>query len=177
MTTLRLAVGIIRKAHGVRGEASVESLTESLDRFSELREVTLVSPDDATTRDVTIESSRPHHDRALVKFAGIDTPEDLRELQNWTIEIPATKARKLDQDEFFLHDLVGLTLVDRDGKERGVVKDAYSGGSGTLLEIAGPNGDYELPFAAAICTEVDLKKKRIVVDLPEGIDDLANVED
>ena len=57
------------------------------------------------------------------------------------------------------------------------MKDAYSGGSGTLLEIAGPNGDYELPFAAAICTEVDLKKKGIVVDLPEGIDDLANVED
>ena len=173
----RIAVGIIRKAHGVQGEASVEPWTSSLDRFNELRSVTLVSPDESETRTTQIERVRAHVGRALIKFAGIESPDDLRGLQNWTIEIPQTEARKLDADEYFLHDLVGLTLVDRDGKQYGEVKDVYEGGGGVLLNVAGPKGEFEVPFAAAICTEIDLPGKRIVVDLPKGIDDLGNVED
>ena len=173
----RIAVGVIRKAHGVRGEASVEPWTQSLDRFSELRSVTLVSPDESETREIEIEAARPHAGRALVKFAGIESPEDLQALRGWTVEIPASDARKLDADEYFLHDLAGLTLVDRDGKERGVVKEAYEGGGGVLLSVEGPKGEFEVPFAAAICTSIDLAGKKIIVDLPDGIDDLAHVED
>jgi 16S rRNA processing protein RimM len=172
----RIAVGVIRKPHGVRGEASVESWTRSLDRFNELRAVTLVSPDEATTRPAQIEAARAHVDRALVKFRGIDSPEEIRDFQDWTIEIPLSEARKLGADEYFLHDLVGLTLVDRDGKQRGVVKEAYEGGGGVLLNVDGPHGEFEVPFAAAICIEIDLKRKKIIVDLPEGLDDLAHVE-
>jgi 16S rRNA processing protein RimM len=174
---MRIAIGIIRKAHGIHGEASVEPWTDSPERFKEVREVTLVSPDESQTRQIQIETSRSHLGRALVKFAGIDAPEDLRDLRGWTIEIPRSDARKLDPDEYFLHDLVGLTLVDRDGKQYGEVKDAYEGGGGVLLTVAGPKGEFDVPFAAAICTEVDLAGKRIVVDLPKGIDDLTNVED
>jgi 16S rRNA processing protein RimM len=173
----RIAVGIIRKAHGVRGEASVELWTDSAERFSELRSVTLVSPDESESREIEIERSRPHADRALVKFAGIESPEDLLSLRGWTIEIPASEARKLDEDEYFLHDLAGLTLVDAEGRTRGVVKEAYEGGGGVLLSVEGPKGDFEVPFAAAICTRVDLAAKQIIVDLPKGLDDLDTVED
>jgi len=173
----RIAVGIIRRAHGVRGEVSVEPWTDSPDRFRELRTVTLVSPDEDDMRTAEIESSREHGGRALVKFSGVDSPEATGALCGWTIEIPESDARKLAPDEYFLHDLAGLTLVDREGKNRGVVKEVYEGGGGLLLNVAGPKGQFEVPFAKSICTEIDLPGKRIVVDLPEGIDDLANVED
>ena len=173
----RIAVGIIRRAHGIRGEVSVEPWTDSPDRFGELRTVTLVSPDEDDTRTAEIESSREHGGRALVKFSGIDSPEATRALCGWTIEIPESDARKLAPDEYFLHDLVGLTLIDRKGENRGVVKDVYEGGGGVLLNVAGPKGQFEVPFATGICKEIDLPGKRIVVDLPEGIDDLTNVED
>jgi 16S rRNA processing protein RimM len=173
----RIAVGVIRKAHGVRGEASVELLTDSADRFLELFEVQLVSPDEKEIRPATIESVRSHLGRALVKFTGIDAPESLRELQGWTIEIPETEARELEEGEYFLHDLVGLTLVDGEGRIHGVVKGTEEGGGGLLLNVQGPRGTFDVPFAADICTEIDLKKKRIVVDLPEGLDDLDHVED
>jgi 16S rRNA processing protein RimM len=173
----RIAVGIIRKAHGVHGEASVEPWTASPERFRELRSVTLVSPDEATTRTIDIASARAHGDRALVTFSGIESPEQIRELRNWTIEIPQAQARKLDAGEYFLHDLVGLTLVDPLGKQRGVVREVYEGGGGLLLIVDGPHGEFEVPFAAEICTEIDLPAKKIIVELPEGIDDLTNVED
>jgi 16S rRNA processing protein RimM len=174
----RIAVGIIRKAHGVRGEASVEPWTDAADRFTELTEVTLVAPDDAKTRPTRIESVRIHAGRALVKFAGIESPEDLQQFQGWTVEIPETAARTLEEDEYFLHDLVGLTLVDAEGVERGVVTDVYEGGSGILLHVKRADGkDFEVPFAADICTSIDLAAKRMVVALPAGLDDLDAVAD
>ena len=173
----RIAVGVIRKAHGVRGEASVELWTDSAERLAELENVTLVSPDEQSTREARIESTRAHADRALVKFEGIDAPEALRDLQNWTLEIPETAARQLDDDEFFLHELVGLELIDAGGTTRGIVAEANESGGGILLTVKGPKGTYDVPFAAAICTEVDLEKKRMIVALPEGLDDLDHVED
>ncbi|HEX2122724.1 MAG TPA: PRC-barrel domain-containing protein, partial [Thermoanaerobaculia bacterium] len=93
-------------------------------------------------------------------------------------EIPETEARPLEEDEYFLHDLVGLTMVDGDGTERGVVTDAYEGGAGVLLNVRRADGrEFELPFAAELCTEIDLDAKRIVVALPEGLDDLDAVAD
>src|SRR5688500_878853 len=174
----RIAVGVIRKAHGVRGEASIEPWTDSAERFQELEAVTLVSPDDSSTRDVRIESVRLHGERALLKFAGVETPEEVQKLHNWTVEIPEDEARALDEDEYFLHDLVGLTLVDPQGRERGLVTDVYEGGGGLLLNVKRADGrEFELPFAAQLCTEIDLNRKRMVVELPEGLDDLDAVED
>ena len=174
----RIAVGVIRKAHGVRGEASVEPWSDAPDRFDDFDSVTLVSPDEAQTRDVRIESVRVHAGRALVKFAGIETPEDVQLLQNWTVEIPEDEARELEEDEYFLHDLPGLTLVDAEGRERGVVVDVYEGGGGILLNVKRPDGkEFELPFAADICTAIDLSARRIVVSIPEGLDDLDAIQE
>ena len=168
----RIAVGVIRKPHGVRGEASVEPWTDSPERFNDLDAVTLVSPDEASTRGVTIESSRAHAGRALVKFGEIGTPEEIATLRDWTIEIEESEARKLDENEYFLHDLVGLTLVDAEGRERGKVVDTEEGAGGVLLNVERDGRRFDVPFAAEICTEVDLAAKRIVVNLPEGLDEI-----
>ena len=168
----RIALGIIRKSHGVRGEASVEAWSDSPDRFTDLRAVTLVSPAEDQTREATIESVRIHAGRALVKFTGIESPEDVQKLQNWTIEIPETDARQLDADEYFLHDLVGLTLIDPEGRNRGNVVEVEETAGGLLLVVDGPRGRFDVPFAAEICTKVDLDAKTIDVLLPVGIEDL-----
>ena len=137
----RIALGIIRKAHGVRGEASVEPWTDSFERFAEIRAVKLVSPDEQHVRDATI-------------------------------EIPESEARAREADQYFLHELIGLRIVDASGSERGEVIDAYEGGGGVLLNVKRADGkEYEVPFAAAICTEIDIAGKKIVVQLPEGIDE------
>ncbi|MEA2162564.1 MAG: rRNA processing protein RimM [Thermoanaerobaculia bacterium] len=173
----RIALGILRKAHGVRGEASVEAWSDSPDRFIDLPAVTLVSPDESETREVAIESVRIHAGRALVKFSGIDAPEDLRTLQNWTLEVPLAQARALESGEYFLHDLVGLTLVDGDGRTRGVVTGTEEGGGGLLLNVERDGHRFDVPFAAGIVTKIDLAAKRALVDLPVGLDDLDAVAD
>ena len=167
-----IAIGIIRKPHGVRGEASVEAWTGSLDRFTEVGNVTLVSPDEREKREVTIDSVRVHGDRALLKFSGIESPEDVDALRGWTLEIPDDAAKKLEEDEYFLHDLIGMKLVDESGAEKGVVTDAYEGGGGTLLEVTRGKRKFDLPFASEICVKIDVAAKTITVRLPEGIDEV-----
>jgi len=170
----RIALGIIRKAHGVRGEASVEAWSDSPDRFDELHDVTLVSPDENQTRNVTIESVRLHAGRALVKFSGIVSPEDVQKVQNWTVEIPETEARSLEADEYFLHDLIGLTLIDAEGRERGKVISTEEGAGGVLLNVERDGHRFDVPFAAEIVTEIDIASKRAVVKLPQGLEDLQD---
>ena len=173
----RIALGIIRKAHGIRGEASVEVWSDSPDRFTDLRTVTLVSADETRIRDLAIESVRLHAGRALVKFAGIDSPEEVQQLQNWTIEIPEAEARTLDNDEYFLHDLVGLTLIDAGGQERGKVVGTEEGAGGVLLNVERNGHRFDVPFAAEIVTEIDLATKRATVEFPRGLDDLDAIEE
>ena len=168
----RIAIGVIRKAHGVRGEASVEPWTDFIERFDAVSNVTLVSPDEVSTRETTIESWRAHGGRALIKFAGISTPEEVQQMKEWTVEIPEEQARALEPDEYFLHDLAGLHLIDSKGRDRGEILEAYQGGGGILLNVKRRDGKiYEVPFAQEICTEINLKERKIVVDLPEGIDE------
>ncbi len=173
----RIAVGVIRKPHGVRGELSVEPWTPSLERFEELKSVWLVAPDDESIRRMDIESVRYHGERALVKFAGIDSPEEAGHLREWTIEIPASEARALDEDEYFLHDLIGLEVVrEGSGEAIGTVKNTVEGGGGILLEVTRTDGrSFDLPFASAICIRIDLEERTLTVDLPEGLDDLDTV--
>ena len=173
----RIAVGIIRRPHGVRGEASVEPWTDSVERLGELESLTLVSPDGSRSRDARVETVRPHGERALMKFSGVDTPEDVQSFQNWTLEIDESRARQLDPDEYFLHDLVGLTIEDQTARLLGEVSDVAEGGGGVMLIVRRPDGKtFELPFAADFCTEIDRETKKIVVRLPEGLDDLDSIE-
>jgi tRNA (guanine37-N1)-methyltransferase len=172
----RIAVGIIRKAHGVHGEASVEPWTDSAERFGELKSVLLVSPDETGLRQSSIASWRAHGERVLVRFEGIDSPEDVREVRDWTVEIPESEAHPREEGEFFLHDLVGLRLIDAEGAERGTVAAAGEGGGGVLLTVERSDGRrFEVPFAAPICTGIDLPGKRMTVDLPSGLEDLESL--
>lgn len=173
----RIALGIIRKAHGVRGEASVEVWSDSPERFTDLDGVTLVSQDESQTRNASIEGVRIHAGRALVKFSGIESPEEVQKLQNWTVEIPEEDARKLDAGEYFLHDLIGLILVDAEGRERGRVIDTEEGAGGILLNVDRSGHRFDVPFAAEIVTGIDLVARRATVAFPKGLDDLDAIEE
>jgi 16S rRNA processing protein RimM len=169
-----IAVGIVRKPHGVCGEASVEPWTDGVGRFDDLERIFLVSPDRRTIRETTIRSFRPHSGRALLGFDGVESPEQVDRIREWTIEIPSSEARALDENEVFLHDLVGLALVDESGRELGIVKDVSEGGGGLLLRVAtAENRRADVPFAAEYIVRMDLQQRRMIVKLPEGLLDLS----
>jgi tRNA (guanine37-N1)-methyltransferase len=171
-----IGVGVIRKPHGIKGEASVEPLTDSVERLAELTAVYLVSPDRKSIRPARIDGTRFHGPRALVHLEGVESPEQLRDLQNWSIEIGEDQLRKLGEGEYFIHDLIGLEVVASDETAVGETVDAQEGASGVLLTVRTADGrTFEMPFVEAICREIDTGQKRMVVDLPAGLVDLDRV--
>ena len=170
-------VGIVRKPHGVAGEASVEPWTDDPASLADIERAWLVSPGEDQVVLVNIASIRAHQNRLLIRFAEIDSPESMAGFKNWLLGVRPAEARALEKGEYYLHDLEGLEIVDIDGNVLGRVDLASEGGGGTLLTVRRADGTtFDVPFVREFCREIDPHSGRIVVALPTGMANLDEAE-
>jgi 16S rRNA processing protein RimM len=162
-----VAIARVAKAHGLRGEVSADVLTDFPERFEAVEQVVAIGAD-GERRGLELESFRFQNARVLLKFAGIDRIEDTESLRNAEICIPEEQAVDLEDDEFFDWELQGCTVETVTGETLGTVRELMRTGGTENLVVDGDK-EYLIPFAEAICVEVDVAAKRIVVDPPEGL--------
>jgi len=145
------------------------------ERFDVVREVTLFPAAGGEPRAVEIESVWQHRGVLIFKFRGIDSISDAEAVERCEVRIPLEQRAAAPEGEFFHSELVGCDVLERATGERlGVVKDLKEYGGPPLLEVE-RGADREpllVPFARAICVDIDPARRRIVVDLPEGLKDL-----
>ncbi len=169
-------VALLARARGNRGELSAIPLSSHPERYKNLREVYLFGREGAPEpKRFEIESVWEHRGRLIVKFRGVDSISEAEALQGAEVRVPRKDRAELPSDEYYHSDLVGCEVVDRSTGERlGLVKGWNDAGGPGLLEIEGPQPGEEIliPFARSICVEIDVKARRIVVDLPEGLREL-----
>jgi 16S rRNA processing protein RimM len=166
---VQLVVGRIARAHGIGGEVAVEVRTDSPElRFAPGASVDTDPPERGP---LTVTRTRWHAGRLLVTFAGIPdrtTAEALR--GTLLVADSATSPAADDPDEFWDHQLVGLDVVTVQGQPLGVVDDVvHPPGSDLLVVRDGDGREVLVPFVSAIVPVVDLERRRLVVDLPEGL--------
>ena len=163
-----MAVGRVVRPHGVRGEASVELLTDFPERLVAGRELAARSPEGAV-ETVRIASARPHSARLLVRFEGFDTPEDVERLRG--LDLCALPGDEPVRPEGFVfhHEAAGLVAVSRDGRPLGRVKELRDVAGRPLLVLETARGEREVPFSRPIVVAVDLAARRIVLDPPAGL--------
>ena len=166
----RMVVGRVIRPHGVRGELAVEVLSDAPERFAPGAEVAAGDPDgDQPLRPLQVVAARLHQGRMLLRFAGIEDRDAAEPLRGSLLTIPAEAARELGPDEFWRHQLVGLAVVDSDGKDRGVVSDVLPGTAHDLLEVRRPDGVAVLVPTVAALIEVQLDQGRVVVQAIPGL--------
>ena len=169
-----LLVGVVARAHGLRGELAIDVRTDSPEvRFaagSVLRARRRGAPD--TT--LTVESSRPHSGRLLVRFAEAPDRTAAEELRGTQLLVPTAElAPPEDPEEFHVHQLEGLRAELTDGTVIGIVREVVLGPGGDLLAVAREGRpDALVPFVSPIVPTIDLEGGRVVVDPPEGLLDL-----
>jgi len=108
------------------------------------------------------------HDRTLIlKFRGIDSISAAEALAGAEVRVPLSERAALEPGEFFQDDLIGCDVVDRrSGESLGRVAAWQDGGGAGLLEL---ESGLLIPFARAICVEIDPARRRIAVELPAGL--------
>jgi 16S rRNA processing protein RimM len=115
-----------------------------------------------------------HQGRPVVKFRGVDSIGEAEALAGAEVRLPIAQRQPLEEGEYYQADLVDCEVVERAG---GVTLGRVAGwrefGGPPLLEVKTPDGaEMLIPFARAICVEIDLQARRITVDLPEGLKEL-----
>lgn len=145
------------------------------ERFQEVREVMLFPAAGGAPRAAEVESVWEHRWQLVFKFRGIDSISDAETVERHEVRIPFEQRAAAPEGEYFDSDLVGCEVIERATGERvGVVKELKDYGGRVLLEVEREESREPLlvPFARAICVDIDPARRRIVVDLPEGLKDL-----
>lgn len=163
-----VAVAKIVKSRGLRGELVADILTDFPERFEELKTSVVLLPD-GRMFEVQIENFWFQKGRIVLKLAGFDSIEAAETLRGAEICVPESEAIELEEDEFFDWELENCKVETIEGEKIGVVKELMRTGGTEILVVAGKTKDYLIPFAKAICTEVDIENKLIKVDAPEGL--------
>lgn len=173
---MQLVVGRIGRAHGIRGDVSVEVRTDE----PELRlapGATLLT-DPASAGPLTVECGRVHSGRLLLRFEGIKDRNAAEALRGTLLiaEVDPEEQPE-DPDEFYDHQLIGLDVVLADGTEIGEVAEVLHLPYQDLLSVRSRDGrEVLLPFVEKIVPEIDLAAQRAVIDPPPGLIDLDRTE-
>jgi 16S rRNA processing protein RimM len=164
-----VVIARIAKARGIRGEVACDVETDFPERFESL-EMANVWMADGTRLALRVEGHWFHKGRVVLKFEGYDTMTAAETLVGGRLMIPEADALELEEGEFYEYEVVGSEVVTIDGRRLGSVTRLMRTGGTDLLVING-EGEREhlIPFADDICTEVDVKAKRITVNPPQGL--------
>jgi 16S rRNA processing protein RimM len=163
-----VAVARVARPRGIRGEIVADLMTDFPSRFDGLENLTAVTPN-GERRLLKIESAVIRKGRLYIKFAGVDSIESAEELRNSELCVPETEAIRPGQDEFYDWQLIDCSVETTDGVLIGSVSEIMRTGAQEILVIAGSGREYLVPFVAAICINVDLGKRVIQIDPPEGL--------
>ena len=166
-----LQVGIITSTHGVRGEVKVYPTTDDPRRFRRLKEVVLDTGREKI--NLEIEGVKFFKQFVILKFKGLDNINDIEKYRQKSLYVTRKNAVRLQRDEYFIADLIGLKVQDEDGTELGTVKDVIETGANDVYEVEMADGrSLLLPAIKQCILNVDVENGMMQVHVLEGLLDL-----
>lgn len=166
-----LQVGIITSTHGVRGEVKVYPTTDDPRRFRRLKEVVLDTGREKL--NLEIEGVKFFKQIVILKFKGLDNINDIEKYRQKSLYVTRKNAVRLQRDEYFIADLIGLKVQDEDGAELGTVKDVIETGANDVYEVEMADGrSLLLPAIKQCILNVDVENGMMQVHVLEGLLDL-----
>jgi 16S rRNA processing protein RimM len=164
----RVCVGAIAGSFGVKGEVRLKSFCTDPEAIASYGP--LFTEDGSRSFEVTL--TRAVANGIGVRLSGVLTKEQADELKGTSLFVARDKLPAIGDDEFYYADLIGLDVHDTGGAPVGKVHAVHNHGAGDLLEILGPGMKTALllPFTRAMVPTVDLAARRVIIDLPEGLE-------
>ena len=163
-----LKVGVISSTHGLKGEVKVFPTTDDVKRFRQLKEVLLDAGDEKTV--LQIEQVKFFKQFVILKFKGIDTMEAAEKYRKCSLMVPRSSAVRLSRDEYFIADLIGLTVLDEENAEIGTLYDVIETGANDVYAVRLHSGkEFLLPAIKQCILDVDVESGFIKIHILEGL--------
>ena len=158
----RIVIGRVGAAHGIHGDLRVIPLTDFPERFSALREV-MVGDELLHVAHV-----KPQGKNFLMRFREYAVREDAQRLTGRLLTVARAEAAPLDEGEYYVFDIVGLTVYDEEDNELGSVENVLRTGSNDVYAVRSEDGrELLIPALRAVVQSIDVPSGRMTVRLPE----------
>ena len=137
-------------------------MTDFPERFKSMKEIT------AGDKVYKIDGVREHNNGILMKFENINTPEDAKLLNGKLLTVSKAEAAPLNEGEYYVFDIIGLTVYDTQGEVLGEVRNILQTGSNDVYEVKDGEGrEILIPALKKVVKEIDIENKKMTVDLAE----------
>ncbi|MBP3544383.1 MAG: ribosome maturation factor RimM [Lachnospiraceae bacterium] len=161
-------VGVISSTHGVRGEVKVFPTTDDVQRFKKLKEVLLDTGKEKLPLE--IQGVKFFKQFAILKFKGYDNINDIEKYKGKELWVTRENAVPLEENEYYIADLIGLTVISDKDEELGTLTDVLQTGANDVYVVKLKNGKEGLFPAISDCVQsVDIEKGIMVVHVMEGL--------
>lgn len=165
-----LILGEILRPHGVRGEVRMRIVTDYPERLSQLKTVYLgKSPEDKKIAPAKLTHVRFHKDYALLTFKGYNNRDEADALRSQLVMVDLENAVPLEEGEYYLFQLIGLTVVSNDAPI-GIVKEVIQTGANDVYVLDSDTlGEVLIPAHDETIVKIDFDTEIITMNLPEGL--------
>ena len=163
-----LQIGVITTTHGIRGEVKVYPTTDDVHRFEELNSLLLDTGREY--RELEIQNVKYFKQYAILKFRGIDNINDIEKYKGKSLYVTRENAQHLDEDEYYIADLIGMELYLEDGSRFGTLKDVMETGANDVYIVKKEQTpDLLIPAIKDCIKNVNIEEGTMIVHLLPGL--------
>jgi 16S rRNA processing protein RimM len=162
-----LAIGKVVKPWGLKGVVRAYSYAESLETFLRISELHVQGKDGPTA--LLLEEAKQHKKGVLLKFEGRDRIEDVEDLVGLTLYMDKKELPRLEEDEYYWHDLIGMEVLTDSGRLVGTLEKVMETGSHDVYVVMKGEREVLVPAIRDVVREVDVPGKRMIIHAVEGL--------
>ncbi len=161
-------VGQIVNTSGLKGVIKVKPFTDDIQKFNNFKTIYISIKKEL--KEFKIQQVRFSKNMVFLKLEGIDTIEEAENYRNLYLKIKRDKNEKLEENSYYIVDIIGCTVYTDENKELGIITDVFSTGSNDVYVAKDKLGkQILLPAIKQVIKNVDIENKTIIVHLLEGL--------
>lgn len=163
-----IAVGRITGTHGIRGQLRLQSYSGNLESLKAAKKIFLRLPD-GTLREHDLRRATRHGAVILLTLAGYDNINQVQEMVGSELLLNRQHLPATAEDEYYWHDLLGLTVMTNDGMQLGTLSGILETGANDIYVVTGQDREYLIPAVASVISAVDLTARTMTITPLEGL--------
>ena len=166
--TSELEIGQIVNTFGIKGEVKVKPFTDDIKRFDKLKKINIEQKN--SKKENEIENIKYHKDMVILKLKGIDQIEQAELLRNSYLKIDRNEEEPLEENTYYIVDLLGLSVYTEEDVLLGILDDIYNTGSNDIYVVKDSLGKQTLlPAIQDVIKEIDIENQKIIVHVMKGL--------